>query len=86
MLEQSKNLSHKVSGIKVKMKIVTNKQASFMVLTTHKFTIHGNPLQYSCLENLMDRGDWQAIIHRVTKTLKLNVTLRGCLHFLYSYC
>ena len=21
---------------------------------------HGNPLQYSCLENLMDRGAWQA--------------------------
>ena len=26
---------------------------------------HGNPLQYSCLENPMDRGAWQAIIHRV---------------------
>ena len=23
---------------------------------------HGNPLQYSCLENPMDRGVWQAII------------------------
>ena len=28
---------------------------------------HGNPLQYSCLENLMDRGDWQATVHRVAK-------------------
>ena len=28
---------------------------------------NGNPLQYSCLENPMDRGAWQAIIHRVTK-------------------
>ena len=27
---------------------------------------HGNPLQYSCLENPMDRGGWQAIgLHRV---------------------
>ena len=26
----------------------------------------GNPLQYSCLENLMDRGAWQAMVHRVT--------------------
>ena len=25
---------------------------------------HGNPLQYSCLENPMDRGAWQAIVHR----------------------
>jgi len=27
----------------------------------------GNPLQYSCLGNLMDRGDWQAIVHEVVK-------------------
>ena len=29
---------------------------------------HGNPLQYSCLENHMDRGDWQSTVHRVTKS------------------
>ena len=28
----------------------------------------GNPLQYSCLENSMDRGTWQAIVHGVTKS------------------
>ena len=28
---------------------------------------HGNWLQYSCLENLLDRGAWQAIVHRVTQ-------------------
>ena len=28
---------------------------------------HGNTLQYSCLENLMDRGAWRASVHRVTK-------------------
>ena len=28
----------------------------------------GNPLQYSCLENPMDRGTWQATVHRVAKT------------------
>ena len=28
---------------------------------------NGNPLQYSCLENLMDRGAWQATIHEVIK-------------------
>ena len=26
----------------------------------------GNPLQYSCLENPMDRGAWQTTVHRVT--------------------
>ena len=30
---------------------------------------HSNLLQYSCLENSMDRGDWQAMVHRVTKSL-----------------
>ena len=29
---------------------------------------HGNPLQYSCLENPMDRGDWQATVLQVTKS------------------
>ena len=29
---------------------------------------HGNPLQYSCLENPMDRRAWQAAVHRVTKS------------------
>ena len=28
---------------------------------------NGNPLQYSCLENSIDRGDWQTTIHDVTK-------------------
>ena len=28
----------------------------------------GNPLQYSCLQNSMDRGAWQATVHRVTKS------------------
>ena len=28
---------------------------------------HGNTLQYSCLENPIDRGAWQAAVHRVTK-------------------
>ena len=28
---------------------------------------HGNPLQYSCLENPMDRGAWRATVHRVAK-------------------
>jgi len=29
---------------------------------------HGNPLQCSFLENLMDRGPWQATVHRVSKS------------------
>ena len=29
---------------------------------------NGNPLQYSCLENPMDRGAWRATVHGVTKS------------------
>ena len=28
---------------------------------------NGNPLQYSCLGNPMDRGAWQATVHRVSR-------------------
>ena len=31
---------------------------------------HGNPLQYSCLENPMDRGAWWAKVHGVAKSLE----------------
>ena len=29
---------------------------------------HGNPLQYSCLENPMDRRVWRATVHKATKS------------------
>ena len=29
---------------------------------------HGNPLQYSCLENPMDRGAWWVTVHRVEQS------------------
>ena len=29
---------------------------------------HGNPLQYSCLKNLLDRGAWRVTVHSVTKS------------------
>ena len=36
---------------------------------------HGNPLQNSCLENPMDKGAWQAVIHGITKSrTPLNMT------------
>ena len=34
---------------------------------THPGEGNGNLLQYSCLENLMDRGAWQATAYRVTR-------------------
>ena len=32
---------------------------------------NGNPLQYSCLENPMDKEAWQATVHEVTKELDM---------------
>ena len=29
---------------------------------------HGNPLQYSCLENPLDRRSWKATVHRVSRS------------------
>ena len=47
---------------------------------------HGNPLQYSCLENFMDRGAWQATAHGVTKSqmqLSTNMLINFCLFFFF---
>ena len=44
---------------------------------------HSNPLQCSCLENPMDRGAWQATVHRVAKSqtqlkrFRMHVYLKG---------
>ena len=35
---------------------------------------HGNPLQYSCLENPMNRGVWGATVHRATQSDTTEVT------------
>ena len=34
---------------------------------SERYPREGYPLQYSCLENPMDRGAWQATVHGVTK-------------------
>ena len=42
---------------------------------------HGNPLQYSCLENPMDRGAWRATVHRVAKSQTRLSDFTFTLHF-----
>ena len=42
---------------------------------------NGNPLQYSCLQNSMDRGAWRATDHRVTKSQTQQCV---CAHTLFS--
>ena len=47
---------------------------------------NGNPLQCSCLENPMDRGAWQAIVHGVTKIPTwLSMTGVGIGEFLHQF-
>ena len=47
---------------------------------------NGNPLQYSCLENSMDRGAWQAIVRGVRLSRQVishgHITASPVLHFL----
>ena len=56
---------------------------------------HGNPLQYSCLENPTDRIAWWAMVHGVTKSLTqlrrlsmhafscVTVEITGCCSYCY---
>ena len=58
---------------------------------------NGNPLQYSCLENSMDRGAWRTTVHRVAKSQtrlsslslthsqSLSWIIVVLLHFCFSY-
>ena len=42
---------------------------------------HGNPLQYSYLENSLDRGAWQATVHRIVnrRTRLKRLSIRACM-------
>ena len=41
---------------------------------------HGKPLQYSCLENPIDRGAWWATVHRVTESDMAEVSEHICIY------
>ena len=43
-------------------------QGSILGLRRPPVEENGYPLQYSCLENPMERGAWQAVVQRVTKS------------------
>ena len=40
---------------------------------------HGNPLEYSCLENPMDRRNWLATVHGVAKS-QTRLSMHACMH------
>ena len=47
---------------------------------------HGKPLQYSCLENPMDRGSWQAPVYRYTELDTAEVTLCTYVKYFIYFC
>ena len=53
----------KILGISLVFKLFLNK-CKLMILSGEG---NGTPLQYSCLENSMDRGAWKAAVHGVTE-------------------
>ena len=43
---------------------------------------NGNPFQYSCLGNSMDKGAWQAVVHGITKELDMTKSLSKLIIYL----
>ena len=60
------------SGISVVKSLPANPRDMVLIPRLGKFPGggNGNPLQYSCLENPMDRGAWQAIVHGVARRVR----------------
>ena len=46
---------------------------------------NGNPLQYCCLENPMDRGAWQAIAHGIAR-VGHNLATKNATHMCQELC
>ena len=46
---------------------------------------NGNPPHYSCLENSMDRGTWQAIVHGVAKS-RTQLSTHTCMYSIKHIC
>ena len=61
-------LLHNKNWASLKTQMVKNLSATQETWVWSLREGNGYPLQYSCLENPIDRGAWQAIVHRVTKS------------------
>ena len=46
---------------------------------------NGNPLQYSCLEDSMDREAWQAIVHGIAESWTISLFHSFCFFFVVIF-
>ena len=56
---------------RVRHNLATEQQQQQQIYTMKYYSVvkkDGNPLQYSCLENTMDRGAWKAAVHGVARS------------------
>ena len=60
-------IDYPLSKKKKKAYLDLTKKYEKIVLRSSNYEINGNPRQYSCLENPMDRGAWQATVHGVAR-------------------
>ena len=60
--------SGKPTGSKCQKKPIYKILKSRLKFLLNLLRRNGNPLQYSCLENPMDRGAWRAVVHGVTRS------------------
>ena len=63
----------------------TGDAGSIPVLGRYSRGGNGNWLHYSCLENSMDRGGWQATVHGITKESDMTLLLSTHTHTIGNY-
>ena len=68
MYEIFKGTSCSFTNKLLKLHAETEAALSFICTSEDPLEEDGNPLQYSCLENPVDRGAWQVTVHGVAKS------------------
>ena len=67
------------------MQFLYSQEMYLIDITMLSWEGHGNPLQYSCLENLVDRGAWRATHPKVAKSWTWLKQLSTCAHTMFSW-
>ena len=76
ILSNRDSMSTHLLGSEYPWKVVEGTALDLQTLRNRIREGNGNPLQYSCLQNLLDRETWWATVHRVVKSRTLLKRLR----------